>query len=776
MQNGYVLSIPKNLASLEQDMIAWLNLPYDLRKQGNDACIRKYGCTNEQLYNIMKAKLVNIDMSEYDHDLSMETYLFKNKRVLKGITEATFKVDPEDAVSGFTNDGQINDRLSKIKRSNDITDSVDDDVVMINDFVDDNNPDYTLEDLEQRYQMYLSANSDHRKKADNYSMEIWGRNVINMYAYMKGKFETIAAAKDENSYTPTLEQQRLDSFRHTVMNESSNDIVNSIVRSLDCYKKSDTRSVYESVILEQFGDTINLNGHSFRQDMPGVMPFLTYYEYLHNTRHLDQRKIHAKNPFCYVLNRINNKKNIEDLYNNHDNGAMLDNGWNPYIKPTAEAFKRAYERQVQFFDENYNFDIYNIADFHTGDSDDVLTEETRSNVALSPIFVTFLTNSTSPAKLVDRTYKYEDFNRLGISLSSDLKKVYSYEMMEDYVNRVNSKNGIEEIDRVNTVYRLKTDNLSKSGSGNLHLLTLFVTPDIKKDIREGLATYMDNQDNSKYSFDSILSVMNNKRVNRSLSIYIMIAMFLDSIFRVSNVYDKNSDKGVSYNFLGKAKNKQDGSKRKIYIMYNGDLSGYKSNKIDKKVKWLLDNVDRIKMNFFDNNIIVPTQPDYYDFNTYINDFKNTSTNESAKFLSLIEEMRKILTPTSFIQESTFDYSVEDIDLRFKIAIQLLDSYNETELEGIKKQCKELFILYNICSIVIKNAKNDPDAKLLETILVSIDYKLNFYIRFIKNLEPDFDIYEYSKLPYDPDHDIIWKNSVYCYGSNNFKYKPNVEDI
>ena len=323
MQNGYVLSIPKNLASLEQDMIAWLNLPYDLRKQGNDACIRKYGCTNEQLYNIMKAKLVNIDMSEYDHALSMETYLFKNKRVLKGITEATFKVDPEDAVTGFTNDGQINDRLSKIKRSNDITDSVDDDVVMINDFVDDNNPDYTLEDLEQRYQMYLSANSDHRKKADNYSMEIWGRNVINMYAYMKSKFETIAVVKDENSYTPTLEQQRLDSFRHTVMNESSSDIVNSIVRSLDCYKKSDTRSVYESVILEQFGDTINLNGHSFRQDMPGVMPFLTYYEYLHNTRHLDQRKIHAKNPFCYVLNRINNKKNIEDLYNNHDNEAIL---------------------------------------------------------------------------------------------------------------------------------------------------------------------------------------------------------------------------------------------------------------------------------------------------------------------------------------------------------------------------------------------------------------------------------------------------------------------
>ena len=55
-----------------------------------------------------------------------------------------------------------------------------------------------------------------------------------------------------------------------------------------------------------------------------------------------------------------NKKNIEDAYNNHDNEAMLDMGWNPYIKPTAEAFQRAYERQIQFFEENYSYNIYDI--------------------------------------------------------------------------------------------------------------------------------------------------------------------------------------------------------------------------------------------------------------------------------------------------------------------------------------------------------------------------------------------------------------------------------
>ena len=98
MDNGYVLSIPEDLASMELDMNQWLNLPYDLRKEGNDNCIRKYGCTNEQLYNIMKAKLVNVDISDYDKTLRMDTYIYKNKRILKGITESTFKVDPEDEV------------------------------------------------------------------------------------------------------------------------------------------------------------------------------------------------------------------------------------------------------------------------------------------------------------------------------------------------------------------------------------------------------------------------------------------------------------------------------------------------------------------------------------------------------------------------------------------------------------------------------------------------------------------------------------------------------
>jgi hypothetical protein len=47
---------------------------------------------------------------------------------------------------------------------------------------------------------------------------------------------------------------------------------------------------------------------------------------------------------------------------------------------------------------------------------------------------------------------------------------------------------------------------------------------------------------------------------------------------------------------------------------------------------------------------------------------------------------------------------------------------------------------------------------------------------IKGVEPEFDIKEYSKLNYDIDHDIKWKNSVYIYSSNNFKYSPSKEDI
>ena len=777
MQNGYVLSIPMDLASLERDMIAWLNLPYDLRKQGNDNCIRKYGCTNEQLYNIMKAKLVNIDMSEFDQQLSMETYLHKNKRILKGITEATFKIDPEDAVTGFTSDGQINDRLSKINRSNSITEN-DDDIVMINDFVDDKHPDYDIDDLEQRYQSYLAANSDHRKKADNYSIELWGRTVYDMYTYMKNKLTTLKIEKDGEQYTPSLEQQRLDNYRNTVVNESSSDVINSMIRTLDCYKNSPNRSVYESYILEQFGDTITINGRTFRQDMPGVMPFLTYYEYLHNTRHLDQRKIQAKNPFCYVLNRINNKKNIEDAYNNHDNEAMLDMGWNPYIKPTAEAFARAYERQMEFFEENYGYDIYDISKFYTSkEPGESITEATAPKKALTPIFITLLGRTNDPEKIVDRTYTYKDLANLGLSLSSDLKKVYCYELTEDYVDRITPDPNERNEKRVTTVSRIKTNDLTKidTTAVSLHVMVFFVSPEIKKALREGIDIYMENQDKSKYAFDSIITLLNNKRVRRKQKLIVMVAMFLDSMFRVANLYDKNSDRmNVNFNFYGKSDRttgKYSSNRRKIYIMYNGDAPGYNQKKVDKNIKWMLSHIDRTEMNFFDNH--TSEQPDYYDFNTYIQQF--SKYNESAKFISVMEKMKEILTPTAFIQESTlFNVSVKDMELRAKTAFALLDSYNETDLEGIKKQCKELFILYNICAVVLNKAECDPDAMLLKTIMVSIDYKLNFYIRFVKRLDPEFDIKGYSEI--DPDQEVSWRNAVYKYSSNNFKYKPNIEEV
>jgi hypothetical protein len=258
----------------------------------------------------------------------------------------------------------------------------------------------------------------------------------------------------------------------------------------------------------------------------------------------------------------------------------------------------------------------------------------------------------------------------------------------------------------------------------------------------------------------------------------MVATFLDSIFRVANIYDKNSDKmAIAFNKKGKAFANSEGStKRKIYIMYNGDVKGYKKKKVDKDTSWLLKNVDKSTMNFFDDKASYTDQPDYYDFDTYMKDYK--ATNESAEFISLIESMRDILTPTSFILESTLiHYSVDDIEKKYEEITNLLQSYNETELEGIKKQCKEYILLYNIASIIYKNNENDPEAQRIPTIKNSIYNRLTFYLKLIKNIEPEFDIIEYSNLNYDYTEgiDIGWKNSVYCYDSKYFEYDLKYAD-
>ena len=58
MDSYYVIDITNDLASLENDYANWVGLPFNFRKRGDEECIRRYNCTNTDLFNRIKANLI----------------------------------------------------------------------------------------------------------------------------------------------------------------------------------------------------------------------------------------------------------------------------------------------------------------------------------------------------------------------------------------------------------------------------------------------------------------------------------------------------------------------------------------------------------------------------------------------------------------------------------------------------------------------------------------------------------------------------------------------
>lgn len=768
MQDDYVIDLPNDLDSLEQDMNNWLNLPYDLQKIGNDNCIAKYGMNNHQLFNILKAKMLNLGFE--DNYMTNEEFVNSlDKSSLQEASRINIIDDKDnyinfknlgDTPAGYTNDGSINERLRKIDLGNRINNSGTN-IFIINDFLDDKHPDYTIDELEKIYNNYIGCTPEYIRRSDNESIKIWGATVAEMYNKMKAKFDHLQSKhndddKDIKEFIPDKEDQQLYNYNITISQESG-DILQSLIRKLDCYMPSKNRSLYESAVLENFGNKIKIGSHTYRQDMPGVLPFLYYYEYVHNTNGLDERKIQARNPFTYVMNAFASKDQVREAYEKHDNEALLEMGWNPYVKPTDEAFEYARQKQINYLDEYYNFDIYDVTRFYTNRTLESLNEAVENSTkSLSPIFlvVSFKPTTNTVAKAVKDIYSFKDFSKIGICLSEKLNEIYTYtDVGKDKLNR------------------METTSISEYGREDMvQVMCFFVSSNIKKKIKEGLKYYIVNQDNSQYAFDNITTLLADAPRSKHLSLYILIAQFLDSIFKISNIYD-NVDSVIS--------RKKDKFNRnpKIYIMHNGKVKDYKDAKINKNVKWLQKNVDYDTMNFFADNENKCDQIEYYNFDSYLKDFNyNPVTYETARMI------RECLTPTEFISEEDVTYGSislypkngNDLESFYNQSHEILSKCNANDIECIKKQLDQLCYIYNVCVFGLeKLEKGDPALRKLEVLKNTIEIDINMYLKVVKQIEPDFNLRDYVSFLNKPV--AIYSPStagtiLYKYDAKNFKLK------
>ena len=58
MDKFNVITPTNDLDELEKDMDSWIRLPHKLRLLSNDACMKKYNCTVNDLYHNIKERIL----------------------------------------------------------------------------------------------------------------------------------------------------------------------------------------------------------------------------------------------------------------------------------------------------------------------------------------------------------------------------------------------------------------------------------------------------------------------------------------------------------------------------------------------------------------------------------------------------------------------------------------------------------------------------------------------------------------------------------------------
>lgn len=355
-----IIKICNNLPDLDREYNDWLMRSFDHRKISDGKCLAKYGCTNTELYQKLRAGLLSKEQIQSDQTIDSLPI----------------------GESGFTGAVGISDQSSqsisdKIDKANALMDN--ENIVLINDFRNDVLPDYTEEDLFDQYEKYNFLPQSHKNLSNGYSLSIWRRSVPDMYKYILGKFTRVD--DDEMNF----DNDRILFSQNDIVQSSSDDIVKQELAKIDYSVKSQNRTLTESVYLESIANKLQYLPHTIsNQNM--IVPYLTPDEY----EDLNGKKI--IDPYGYT--KIDNQKKyyrvIHDLQmqlsiNPAIEEAILKLGWNPYVKINQESINYAKQKQDRWFKSHLStIDTIKLSEFKTNFTTEDLQDD---DPTVLPIYI-----------------------------------------------------------------------------------------------------------------------------------------------------------------------------------------------------------------------------------------------------------------------------------------------------------------------------------------------------------------------------------------------------
>ena len=552
--------------------------------------------------------------------------------------------------------------------------------------------------VQNTYNEYLSLPFKFKLYSDHYSLALWGYNVPQIYQIIK------------NGYIDNIDEET--NFWNKAYCE--NNIIDLLI-----YKTQKYVSIDESYRDRWIDDSVLMKDYSkdFDSVFPKITPYFTPDEYSNLCEDLS---------ILETLTYQEWKSELRKAIDENNEQRIIDLGWNPSVAFTEDNISFARNRQINWH-KKYSptiVDIQNIGEKVELEESSILesSRAARDLYRAKDLYPVFIVMSFTDTLFgyAERLIKNVTYSHAGLAVDSNLKEIFTFSFGKEY-------NGFttESLD----------DYIRASKKSTISVIAIFVNEDTRNKIYSTLNELNRNKKKTRYGFGNLFNILMNraKEYPYPENLSLVCSQFVDTILKLVeiDITNKKSNLVIPQDF-------QISNNPKVYKIYEGLATQYNEKKVERDIATLFykGSVVNIKYN-------VPLK---------INFINNENANQYNNILS---EMDYLLTPESILErrlpfrfndkgDLTIDLA-KSLEQQYQESHKLLESYDKSNIEGIKKELARMFYINSVIEKKIQKMKKaDEEYKLLINLRARVLNDFKKYFSVVSKEEKNFDFEEYFK--------------------------------
>ena len=435
-----------------------------------------------------------------------------------------------------------------------------------------------LQNLEKAFRDWNSQNQDHRKKSDDKCREIYGMSNIDRYNKLKDEFYKRMPAKDlqqDKTANPAANVQ-IEAGSFVDMVSKNMQIVNEEESKSKQHRRFNDTPYFTPSEMIDLGVHDNDNFYCTTADNDGLIQGTKIPLWFDSYKSMCLDHIFED----YTKEWIDT---LDVLYSDFDKikesgdetkiaarkQSILDLGWNPEIPFTRRNRKLAAKRVNKLLDKSSPLNLFVNLNKEVTDEDVVTDTPVNENAKKNthqPVYIVFVQGKAPIISNAIKKITNSPYSHSGISFSSKLDAVHSYNMLP---NPGIVKESIEG-------YKDKS----------ITVMAFFAPNQVYNSMKDYVIDFWVNSKKTVYDWGIIFNKVINKNARVVEDKYHQVcSTFVDAVMKSSNVVmDKTANVPSPAELYNSAKTMPN----KIIEVYSGPADKYDADKVEKKMNKLLE--------------------------------------------------------------------------------------------------------------------------------------------------------------------------------------------